>query len=204
MEIKKKTLKIITIGDRGVGKSSIIKNFMGRKFFQWGNSIPVDFFTKEITINNEVVLLQLWDSHGQQYNFNQIYYRNVDCCVLCFNIHNEESFKNLDIWVKELETNTLENEIVPFVLIGTKDDIEKTEKSISKERVEQWCKNIEDQGFAKEKIHYFETSAKLSKNIIQSYIIITKIALEQYNNKKIKSPIDMSETGKLQRFYYCC
>ncbi|KAM9970824.1 hypothetical protein ACTFIR_002688 [Dictyostelium discoideum] len=178
-------------------KRKLLKNYMGRPFFQWGNSIPYDFQFKEIVIDNETVSLQvstnlLWNTHGSAYEDSKIYYRDVDCCVLCFNIHNEQSFNNLNHWIKELETNTLVDEKVPFVLIGTKSDIERTEKSISKERIEQWCKQIEDQGIVKEKIHYFETSAKLSTNIIEAYEIIVKIALNQYNNNKQKNSINIS------------
>ncbi|EAL62050.3 Rab GTPase [Dictyostelium discoideum AX4] len=191
MDNKRKLLKIITIGDRMVGKLSIIKNYMGRPFFQWGNSIPFDFHFKEIIIDNETVSLQLWNTHGSAYEDSKIYYRDVDCCVVCFNIHNEQSFNNLIYWIKELEANTLVDEKVPFVLIGTKSDIERTEKSISKERIEQWCKQIEDQGIVKEKIHYFETSAKLSTNIIEAYETIVKIALNQYKNKQ-KNSINIS------------
>ncbi|KAN0038054.1 hypothetical protein ACTA71_000226 [Dictyostelium dimigraforme] len=186
MDNKKKILKIITIGDRSVGKLSISRTYMGRKFYQWGNSIPLDFFQKDIIIDNETVTLQLWDTHGNVYKDSKVYYRNADCCLLCFDIHNEESFKNLNYWLKELERNTFGDEKVPFVLLSTKDDITRTEKSISKEKVEGWCKNIEDQGII-DKVHYFETSSKLSKNIVEAYEVIVKIALNQYNIKQKNS-----------------
>ncbi|KAM9993913.1 hypothetical protein ACTFIZ_011871 [Dictyostelium cf. discoideum] len=186
MDNKRKVLKIITIGDRSVGKLSMIKNYMGRPFFQWGNSIPLDFYFKDIMIDNETVSLQLWNTHGSAFNDGKVYFRDVDCCVLCFNIHNQQSFDNLPHWM------SLVDEKVPFVLIGTKSDIERTEKSISNETIEEWCKHIEDQGIVKEKIHYFETSAKLSTNINEAYEIIIKIALNQYNNTKEKNSIDIS------------
>ncbi|EAS66825.1 Rab GTPase domain-containing protein [Dictyostelium discoideum AX4] len=128
---------------------------------------------------------KLFNTHGSAFDDSKIYFRDVDCGVLCFNIHNEQSFNNLNHWM------SLFNENVPFVLIGTKSDIERTEKSISKERIEQWCKQIEDQGIVKEKIHYFETSAKLSTNIIEAYETIVKIALNQYKNKQ-KNSINIS------------
>ncbi|KAM9993910.1 hypothetical protein ACTFIZ_011868 [Dictyostelium cf. discoideum] len=192
MDNKKKLLKIITIGDRSIGKLSMIKNYMDKPFLQWGYWIPLDFFFKEIVIDNETVYLQLWNTHGSAYNDSKMYFRDADCCVLCFNIHNEQSFENLIYWIKELEANTSVDEKVPFVLIGTKSDIERTEKSISKETIEKWCKHIGDQGIVKEKIHYFETSAKLSTNINEAYEIIIKIALNQYNNTKQKNSINIS------------
>ncbi|EAS66823.1 Rab GTPase domain-containing protein [Dictyostelium discoideum AX4] len=128
-------------------KRKLLKElYMGRPIFQWGYSIALDFHYKEIIIDNETVSFQvstnlLWNTHGSAFGDSKIYYRDVDCCVLCFGIHNEQSFNNLIYWIKELEANTLVDEKVPFVLIGTKSDIERTEKSISKERIEQWCKN---------------------------------------------------------------
>ncbi|KAN0019008.1 hypothetical protein ACTFIU_002210 [Dictyostelium citrinum] len=187
MDNKRKVIKIVTIGDRSVGKLSIIKCYMGKPFFQWGNSIPLDFYFKDVIIDNETVSLQLWSIHGNAYNDRKLYFRNVDCYVLCFNIHDEPSFNNLNYWIKELEINTLGEVKAPIILLGTKDDINRTEKSISKERVEQWCKDIEHRGIVKDKIHYFETSAKLSKNIFEAYEVIIKMAINHYNTKQNNS-----------------
>ncbi|KAM9994847.1 hypothetical protein ACTFIY_001051 [Dictyostelium cf. discoideum] len=184
-----KKLKIIMIGDYYSGKTAIYNEFAGRKFGSYTCPSTFDLFYKEIMVDDEIVGYHFWDTADTERftNLNRSYYRDANCCILCFDIHFEESFKNLDKWIKELHSKCLENGLEsvklspPFVLIGTKSDIPRTDKSISKERIEQWCKNIEDQGII-DKVHYFETSAKNSKNITDLLNIISKFALNYFNS----------------------
>ena len=68
-EQKKKTFKIIVIGDTGVGKTCLTYRFCSGKFPSTPTdaTIGVDFREKLITLdNNEQVRLQLWDTAGQE------------------------------------------------------------------------------------------------------------------------------------------
>ncbi|KAM9970827.1 hypothetical protein ACTFIR_002691 [Dictyostelium discoideum] len=192
MEKANKKIKIIMLGDYRSGKTAIFNEIVGRKFGSYTNPSTFDYFYKEIMVDNELVGCRLWDTAGHEKfttNLNKSFYRDVNCCVLCFDLHFEESFKNLDKWMNELHSKCLENGLEnmellpPFVLIGTKSDIPRTDASISNERIEQWCKNIEGQGII-DKVHYFETSAKLSQNIIVPFNIIAKLALNYSNSMK--------------------
>lgn len=54
-------IKIMTIGDSGVGKSSIINTYFGEPF-QEGHlaTIGVDFKIKTLHINDKKIKLQIW------------------------------------------------------------------------------------------------------------------------------------------------
>ncbi|KAN0019007.1 hypothetical protein ACTFIU_002209 [Dictyostelium citrinum] len=192
---EKKNLKIIMLGDWNSGKTAIFNEFAGRKFGSYTCPSTFDLFYKEIMIDNEIVGFHFWDTAMQERftGLNRHFYRGACCCVLCFDIHNEQSFENLGKWINELNSKCLENGLEseklspPFVLIGTKNDITRTDKSISKERVERWCKNIEDQSKGSiigDKIYYFETSAKCSNNIKESLCIISRLALNYFTSMK--------------------
>ena len=59
----KKTFKIIVIGNPGVGKTSLIRRFSKDKFTaQYTMTIGIEFESKEITIDNNTVQLQIWDT----------------------------------------------------------------------------------------------------------------------------------------------
>ncbi|KAM9969033.1 hypothetical protein ACTFIW_000116 [Dictyostelium discoideum] len=211
MEYKaNKKLRIIMIGDYNSGKTAIFNEFAGRRFGIYSCPSTFDLFYKEIMIDDELVGYHFWDTAGQERftSLNRHFYRNANCCVLCFDIHNEESFENLDKWITELHSKCLENGLEselspPFVLIGTKNDIPKTDKSISNERIEQWCKNIEDQGII-DKVHYFETSAKNSKNITEPFNIILKLALNYFNSmqklneSKLNLTLEISDNNNIK------
>ncbi|KAM9969029.1 hypothetical protein ACTFIW_000112 [Dictyostelium discoideum] len=204
MNQQKIMLKVITLGDSNVGKTSLFYNYMYGKFI-YHRSCSIDFCSKELMIENQHVSMMVWDTFGQErfHSLGYAYYRGANCYLLCFDIHNEKSFNNLEKWMDDTKTYCFD-ESVPFILVGTKSDIPRTDKSISKERIEQWCKNIEDLGII-DKVHYFETSAKLSQNITESYNAAAKLALKHYNknqNPPITTPVIVS-LGEVKPGYCC-
>ena len=53
-------LKIIILGDSGVGKTSLMNQYVNRKFSsQYKATIGADFLTKEVMIDDKLVTLQV-------------------------------------------------------------------------------------------------------------------------------------------------
>ena len=64
---KKCFVKIVAIGDSGVGKTSLIQMFEHSRFTEnFKPTIGADFSNKEISIDGKVVTLQIWDTAGQE------------------------------------------------------------------------------------------------------------------------------------------
>ena len=64
---KKNFLKIVILGDSGVGKTTILQQYLNGKAL--GNAKPTigaDFSKKEVMIDNTLVTLQIWDTAGQE------------------------------------------------------------------------------------------------------------------------------------------
>ena len=84
--------KILIVGDSGVGKSCIQSRFTNETFEDdHSPTIGVEFATKTITINNNKVKLQIWDTAGQE-GFRSItrsFYRNADGVLLVYLIGNQ-------------------------------------------------------------------------------------------------------------------
>ena len=101
MQKKKNFLKIVILGDSGVGKTSILQQYLNGKVS--GNSKPTigaDFSKKEILIDNTVLTLQIWDTAGQEkfQSLGYAFYRGADCCALVYDITNQQSFEALSRW----------------------------------------------------------------------------------------------------------
>ena len=63
--IGKRCLKIVAIGDSGVGKTSLIQRFENGKFTNnFKTTIGADFSNKEIMVDGKLVALQIWDTAG--------------------------------------------------------------------------------------------------------------------------------------------
>ena len=124
---KKVLLKVIILGDSGVGKTSLMNQYVNRKFSnQYKATIGADFLTKDITLDdNRQVTLQIWDTAGQE-RFRTItssYYRGAHGIIVVYDVTDQDSFDNVKQWLQEIERYASEN--VKKLLRGSKVDSKK-------------------------------------------------------------------------------
>ena len=63
--VRKCFVKVVIIGDSGVGKTSLIQMFEHSKFTEnFKPTIGADFSNKEVALEDRVVTLQIWDTAG--------------------------------------------------------------------------------------------------------------------------------------------
>ncbi|KAL9317711.1 hypothetical protein ACSQ67_014228 [Phaseolus vulgaris] len=116
MSLRRRTLlKVIVLGDSGVGKTSLMNQYVHKKFSQqYKATIGADFVTKELQIDDRLVTLQvgfvsysngisIWDTAGQErfQSLGVAFYRGADCCVLAYDVNVMKSFDTLDNWHEE-------------------------------------------------------------------------------------------------------
>lgn len=127
-------LKILIIGESGVGKSSFLLRFTDDTFdTQQITTVGVDFRVKLINIDGISVKLTLWDTAGQE-RFRTLtpsYYRNTQGAILVYDVCDRQSFLRLNAWNDELETFTTNTNIVKM-LVGNKID-KKGQREVSRE-----------------------------------------------------------------------
>jgi Ras-related protein Rab-18 len=120
------TLKILIIGESGVGKSSLLLRFTDDKFDQeMAATIGVDFKVKQLEIDGNRVKLAIWDTAGQE-RFRTLtpgYYRGAQGAILVYDVCNRDSFRQLDRWMSELDTFSTKTDIIKM-LVGNKIDRE--------------------------------------------------------------------------------
>ncbi|VAH63969.1 unnamed protein product [Triticum turgidum subsp. durum] len=97
-------LKVIILGDSGVGKTSLMNQYVNKKFSnQYKATIGADFLTKEVQYEDRLFTLQIWDTAGQErfQSLGVAFYRGADCCVLVYDVNSMKSFDNLNNWREE-------------------------------------------------------------------------------------------------------
>ncbi|KAL4644134.1 hypothetical protein ACB092_02G142200 [Castanea dentata] len=127
---KKRTLlKVIVLGDSGVGKTSLMNQYVYKKFNQhYKATIGADFVTKELQIDDKRVTLQIWDTAGQErfQSLGAAFYRGAECCVIVFDVNAHKSFEAMNTWreefLKQADPDTPDN--FPFILLGNKIDMD--------------------------------------------------------------------------------
>jgi len=171
---KKILLKVIILGDSNVGKTSLMNQFVHKRFSnQYKATIGADFLTKEIMIDDKLVTLQIWDTAGQErfQSLGVAFYRGADACVLTFDLTDAKSFDNLESWMDEflVHANPATPQTFPFVVLGNKSDLA-NKRQVSTSKAKSWCSTKND-------IAYYETSAKEALNVEQAFQTIAKQAL---------------------------
>jgi len=174
---KKVLLKIIILGDSGVGKTSLMNQYVNKKFSaSYKATIGADFLTKEVLVDDRLVTMQIWDTAGQErfQSLGVAFYRGADCCVLVYDVNNSKSFETLDSWRDEflIQASPMDPETFPFVVLGNKVDVDESKRVISGKRAMAFCQS-------KGGIPYFETSAKEAINVEQAFEVIARQALAQ-------------------------
>ena len=190
------TFKILLIGDSNVGKSSLIlksvKNIFIEEFI---STIGYEFFYLGYKINNKNVKLQLWDTCGQERYHSLIknLYKNSVLTIMVYSICDNNSFDNLEFWLKEIKINSQPN--IPVFLIGNKKDIE-NERTVKFKKGKQFFNDYNLQFF-------METSAKIG---FSSNELFKEVALFLYcellsNKVRIDKPIDDIKLRLQQKKY---
>ena len=168
-----------------------MNQYVNKKFnAQYKATIGADFLTKEVTVDDRLVTMQIWDTAGQErfQSLGVAFYRGADSCVLVFDVVQPKTFDNLDSWRDEflIQAGPRDPDNFPFVVLGNKIDVDS--RVVAQKRALAWCQ-------AKGNIPYFETSAKEAINVEQAFQVIARNALKQESEEDIYLPdtIDVTE-----------
>ena len=103
------TVKVIVVGNGGVGKSSMTSRYCRGVFTStYKKTIGVDFLEKTIEVDEhggETVKLMIWDTAGQE-EFDALtasYYRGTGACALVFSTVDRASFEGVEKWKRKVE-----------------------------------------------------------------------------------------------------
>lgn len=197
MSRKKNILKVIILGDSGVGKTSLMHRYVNDKYSQqYKATIGADFLTKEVIVNDDkVATMQVWDTAGQErfQSLGVAFYRGADCCVLVYDVTNGKSFDNVKSWRDEflVHANVSSPETFPFVILANKVDVEESKKVVSSRSAQELAKSLGN-------VPLFFTSAKDSINVQDAFEEIARSALQQSQSNADAYEDDLSEAINIQ------
>ena len=150
-------IKILIVGDPGVGKSNFIYRYTKDKFsVNKLSTVGFESNIKEIEITEKKVIVQLWDSAGQEKykSITKNLFTRVQGIIILYDITNKNSFINIQNWIKLIKET---NDSIPYVLAGNKCDLT-NQRAVEEEEAIKFSKE--------NNINFMETSAKQDINII--------------------------------------
>ncbi|CAF1390938.1 unnamed protein product [Adineta steineri] len=167
------TLKVLIIGESGVGKSRFLLRFSDNIFDEDKTAtVGVDYKVKQLEINDNRVKLTIWDTAGQE-RFRTLspgYYRGAQGAILVYDICNCQSFRQLDRWISELDTFSTKINVVKM-LVGNKID-QKHSREVTYEEGDRFAR--------KHAMLFIEASARTSEGV--------QVAFEELVEKILETP----------------
>ncbi|CAF0925115.1 unnamed protein product [Adineta steineri] len=167
------TLKVLIIGESGVGKSSLLLRFTDNTFDEdMAATIGVDFKVKQLEINDNRVKLAIWDTAGQE-RFRTLtpgYYRGAQGAILVYDVCNRQSFRQLDRWISELDTFSTKTDPIKM-LVGNKID-QKDSREITYDEGDRFAR--------KHSMLFIEASARTCEGV--------QVAFKELVEKIIETP----------------
>jgi len=190
-------IKIITLGESKVGKSSfIIKYVEGRFSTNYISTLGLDFRQKKIELEDgKEIDLKLFDTAGQE-RYKSIasnLIKKANGILLIYDIANKDSFNSIAKWMESIEEISSSNIVV--ILIGNKSDLE-DERQVKKEEGERAAKEYN--------IPFYETSCKTGINIDEVFIRITKEILNKKGNIDINKKSEILKHHNKKKKSKCC
>jgi small GTP-binding protein len=163
-DLSDKPIKVILVGDQGVGKTNLINVSIGLMFNdKEQTTISSSFVIKKIKINDKTYSLPLWDTIGQEKykHLTKLFFKESKIVILVYDKSHQETFKKIDFWFNEIKV-VLNTDDIVLGIAANKDDIDPNEEDVNEEKAREYAKSIN----ARFKL----TSAKINANGFDNFL----------------------------------
>ena len=178
-------VKILLIGESGVGKTCILQRFNRDEFLvNHLATIAIDFKMKIFDVDNSRLKMQIWDTAGQE-RYNTLtsgFFKAAHGIMVCYSVTDERSFQSINKWIAQIK-NLAPND-VKILLVGNKSDL-KNDRVVSTDAGKECAE--------KYGIEFVETSAFNGENVVYAFeslgrMILTDIKKEEQEGDHLNRP----------------
>ena len=174
--------KVILIGESDVGKSSLVHRFQrGEPYKHATSTIGMAFCAKKIWIDGKQIVLEIWDSAGQE-RFRSIvpmYFKGSEAVIMVYDVNTPSTAEYLrSYWIEQVQSYFTETSPV-FAFVGNKIDLLLEE---DQSRLLSQMKSLQESLDDEKVISYF-TSSLTGENVQH---LFTDVA-QQIQSKNISN-----------------
>ncbi|CCH43867.1 Ras-related protein [Wickerhamomyces ciferrii] len=184
-----KEYKLVVVGGGGVGKSALTIQFIQSHFVDEYDPTIEDSYRKQVAIDNEVALLDILDTAGQEeYSaMREQYMRTGEGFLLVYSVTERESYNELLTFFQQI-LRVKDSEDVPVLLVGNKSDLTE-ERSVSFEEGEKLAKQFN--------CKFLETSAKQGINVDNAFFdLVRRIRIRNNEGPNLINNQDQSNLNE--------
>lgn len=152
------SLKVLVVGDSGVGKTALVRAFteQGPFLSNYEPTVGSDFAVRQLTHAGREYRVNIWDVSGDP-KFLEVrneFYKEVQGVLLVYDITNRRSFQDLERWMDECAKYS-QGADIQLVVVATK--VESAPRAVPEQSARDWAKG--------RSLPYFEVSSVQGKNV---------------------------------------
>jgi small GTP-binding protein len=189
------SVKVVLLGESGVGKTSIITQYTTKKFNpRCSTSVSAQFISKTLKFPEfeKSIKFDIWDTVGQEKyrSLTKIFYRDAKVIVFVYDITTEYSFNQLkDYWYEETINTTEKTPLM--AVVANKSDLYPDQKVNNKDGKE----------FAEKINAIFQTTSAMSDTGINTLFenIGKKIIMPDYDYKNSDNTAQKDYSKKIEK-----
>ena len=178
-------MKIVLVGDFGVGKTSFLHHFCPKTLDQYyALTIGADFCLMDSMVRSRSLKYQIWGLTAQTKHdqVRSVYYYGSLGGIVMFDVTNPKSFANCEFWINSIFKHNGKG-IIPIVIAGNKIDLRESEEAsnfVYDEQAIEFCEEMseKDSEFTFP-IHYFPISVKQGTNLSEVLDFLGTTYLDQ-------------------------
>lgn len=192
-------LKVILLGDPGVGKTNIINRYLYDKFDQSSKpTLGSSFGEKILKKDGSSYSLKIWDTTGQErYNsITKLFIKGSHIVILVYSIDNLASFDNLKNWFNYVKEE-LQREKFILAIVGNKRDLFENEV-VSDNEGKEFAKSLGA-------LFYLVSAKSDQEGIKKLFTSLLDELILKYGNKALnETSIRLDEDESSKKNKKCC
>nr|ABD65428.1 Rab1-like [Suberites domuncula] len=206
------TLKLVLIGDPGVGKTSLLMRYTEDKFSEASLASigpGVDYKRKIITVDDKTLELQIWDTAGQE-RFRTIsgtFYKGAHGILLVYDVTDEDSFTRCRTWAQDMDRYLYDKPDAVKYLVGNKIDLNESRKisaTTAQDAADSYFEMTQVETSAKDNINVEETFQSIVRDILKAGIIGGEFYEEEQQQRNVIRITSTKQQENAKKREGCC
>lgn len=183
--------KVCICGQQGVGKTALLNRRITGEFVEdYRPTIAASFATVTETVHNKPVVLNVWDTAGQEkyQSMMPLYFRNVACVVLVLDVSSPSSWDFIKKWIDTELVGIIPRPLI--VVCMNKSDLPSADLDPIAQWASEGCYPI------------YHTSARTGTNVNALFKKIATILVDDFYDKQMPTQFVLSSATEKRR--QCC
>ena len=137
-------IKIVLVGESGVGKTNLIRVVNDESFQKEAiSTISSSYIEKDIIVNNKKFCYSLWDTVGQETyrSLNEMYIKDAKIVLVVFALNDQKSYQETNFWINNAKGSLKKGKYL-MALVGNKSDLV-SEQEVTDEEVKKRAAELE-------------------------------------------------------------